>query len=159
MKFEDGENNFIFLIAPRIWQEHRVASKVPQLRQLLRFCFPLRFHSTAVSIIPPVLWISMLLHLVSRKQGGRKTWEIWKQSSALRMSWSNGLKDTFTLYVLSLIMNQLFNSYINLLHFFESPIKLCTVNTSQCLNFYRDRIWIGRPVFDLTLYSPHPDVL
>jgi Na+-transporting methylmalonyl-CoA/oxaloacetate decarboxylase gamma subunit len=41
----------------------------------------------------------------------------------------------------------------------EYPIKLGTVHSSQCLNFYRDRIWIGRPVFALTFYSPHPDVL
>jgi len=40
------------------------------------------------------------------------------------MSWSNRLKDTFTFYVLSLIINQVFNSYINLLHFARISDKI-----------------------------------
>jgi hypothetical protein len=55
MKFEERENNFIFVIAPRYPQEHCVASRVPRRRQLVPFCFPPRVYPTAVSIIPPVL--------------------------------------------------------------------------------------------------------
>lgn len=113
-EFRRGWKQFYFCDCFLISARPLCRFEVPRLRQFVQFCFPLRVHSTAVSIIPPMLWNSMLLHLVSRKQGG---WKTWKQSSSLRMSWSSTLKDVFTLYVESLITNPVFNSYVNSVHF------------------------------------------
>ena len=47
MKFEEGENNFIFVVAPRYPQEHCVASKFPDFASFFASVFP------CVSTLPP----------------------------------------------------------------------------------------------------------
>lgn len=82
MKSEGRKISHIFVSGSPMSERASFCFGVCRLRQLVRYSFPPCVHS-AVSIVPPVLWISILLHLVSQRQGGRKIRETWRQSIAL----------------------------------------------------------------------------
>jgi hypothetical protein len=98
MKFEERENTFVFVIAPRYPKEHRFASNFPDFASFFARgwhydlfsseCFHRKYHSTS----------DLYVHFtVSRMtKPSRRSLETLKQSSALQISWSIGLKGTVT---------------------------------------------------------------
>jgi hypothetical protein len=158
MKFEEGENNFIFVIAPRYPEEHCVTSKFPDFASLFASVF------LRVSTLPPSASFRQCpespryytsCHENKADEKLEKT-----GNKAVLYGYHGAMDERYFHTVRVVIDNEPVFLIVTETCFIlcESPIKLCTVNTSQCQNFYRDRIWIGRPVFDLTLYSQHPDV-